>query len=78
MIDIKIRELEIQLARCRHLMRQVTDPLAEHLLKVIAVDLEGDLNSMLPDCPVKLEVPGGADKEEGLRLEPRSGHFVRI
>jgi len=56
MIDTKIRELEIQLARYRHLVRQVTDPLAEHLLKIIVIDLEGDLNSMLPDRPVKFEV----------------------
>src|SRR5581483_1845371 len=56
MIDTKSRELEIQRARYRHLVRQVTDPLAEHLLKIIVIDLEGGLNSMLPDRPVKLPV----------------------
>jgi hypothetical protein len=57
MIDTTIRELEIQLARYRHLVRQVTDPLAEHLLNGIVLDLEGDLRSISPDRHLESEVP---------------------
>jgi hypothetical protein len=43
MTERQFRELEIQIARYRHLEREVTDPLAGCLLHSIVLELEADL-----------------------------------
>ncbi len=43
MTDIEFREREVQIARYRCLEREVTDPLAVHLLHAIIEELEADL-----------------------------------
>lgn len=43
MTDIELREKEVQIARYRCLEREVTDPLAVHLLHAIIQELEADL-----------------------------------
>jgi hypothetical protein len=43
MTERQFRELEVQIARYRLLEREVTDPLAECLLRSIVVELEADL-----------------------------------
>ncbi len=43
MTERQFRELEVQIARYRLLEREVTDPLAECLLRSIVVELETDL-----------------------------------
>jgi hypothetical protein len=40
----RFRELEVQIARYRHLEREVTDPLAASLLQIIVLELELDLS----------------------------------
>lgn len=43
MTQRQLRELEIQIARYRLLEREVTDPLAAHLLHIIVLELEAEL-----------------------------------
>ena len=43
MTERQFRELEVQIARYRHLDREVTDPLAACLLHSIVAELEADL-----------------------------------
>ncbi len=45
MTDNDIREQQIQIARYRRLEREVTDPLAAHLLHAIIEELEADLRA---------------------------------
>lgn len=45
MTDTEFKEQEIQIARYRCLEREVTDPLAAHLLHTIIEELEADLRS---------------------------------
>jgi hypothetical protein len=45
MTERQFRELEVQIARYRLLAREVTDPLAEGLLRSIVVELETDLRA---------------------------------
>ena len=40
----RFRQLEVQIARYRHLEREVTDPLAASLLQIIVLELEVDLS----------------------------------
>jgi len=53
MTERQFRELEVQIARYRLLQREVTDPLAECLLRSIVVELETDLrvqrNRVIPE-----------------------------
>ena len=53
MTERQFRELEVQIARYRLLEREVTDPLAECLLRSIVVELETDLrvqrNRVIPE-----------------------------
>jgi hypothetical protein len=41
----KFREQEVQIARFRLLEREVTDPLAASLLRIIILELEADLQA---------------------------------
>ena len=43
MTERQLREREVQIARYQFLSREVTDPLAAYLLRVIIVDLEDEL-----------------------------------
>jgi hypothetical protein len=45
MIDRKLREQEVQIARYRLLEREVTDPLAASLLHIIILELEANLQA---------------------------------
>ncbi len=45
MTERQFRELEVRIARYRLLAREVTDPLAECLLRSIVVELETDLRA---------------------------------
>ena len=47
MTDSQLRECEIQISRYRGLLREVTDPLADCLLRLIVLDLEADLKRKL-------------------------------
>lgn len=49
MTERQLREQEFQIARYRHLEREVTDPLAACLLHSIIEELEAELRSDLPD-----------------------------
>jgi hypothetical protein len=40
----RFRELQVRIARYRHLEREVTDPLAASLLRIILLELEVDLS----------------------------------
>jgi hypothetical protein len=44
-IERKLREQEVQIARYRLLEREVTDPLAASLLHIIILELEADLQT---------------------------------
>ncbi|HXH46388.1 MAG TPA: hypothetical protein VNK51_21455 [Bradyrhizobium sp.] len=50
MTEHQLREHKFQIARYRHLEREVTDPLAACLLHSIIEELEAELRSELPDC----------------------------
>ena len=49
MTDRQLTEQECQIARYRHLEREVTDPLAACLLHGIVEDLEAELRREKPD-----------------------------
>jgi hypothetical protein len=49
MTERQLREQEVQIARYRHLEREVTDPLAACLLHSIVEELEAELRKERPD-----------------------------
>lgn len=49
MTEHQLREQEFQIARYRHLEREVTDPLAACLIHSIIEDLEAELRRNSPD-----------------------------
>ncbi|APG10306.1 hypothetical protein BKD09_18415 [Bradyrhizobium japonicum] len=49
MTEHQLREQEFQIARYKHLEREVTDPLAACLLHSIIEDLEAELRRNRPD-----------------------------
>lgn len=49
MTERQLREQEFQIARYRHLEREVTDPLAACLLHSIIEELEAELRKERPD-----------------------------
>lgn len=50
MTERQLREQEYQIARYRHLEREVTDPLAACLLQGIVAELEAELHRDRTDC----------------------------
>ncbi len=59
MTDTEFREQQVRIARYRCLEREVTDPLAVHLLHSIIEELESDLRrSGRTDAPAGHEAKG--------------------